>query len=669
VAAEYFYQVDGVEFGPLTPLQLRQHASAGRLTARDLVRKEGTAEWLPARKYANLFPPAATMGPATPSAPPVPPPLPKLLEIPEVPPPVGRTIDTSSGSFAQLVTVVLRRSWREACTAALAAVEQTQRLAAYGYRAWCNRELAKQAAVSQEALGKKMYSLGLGDAGLRSQLVQLDEREKSVVAAKGQGRLIIAERCGLFQRLAEPVVNLATPPYQLADEHEHATIDRNALHAMRTEQSQRRSELFPSDASRRWYVVLGYCGAMLLILAPVWLFSGSSPRSMVHYRSPHPVVKRRTTTDPVVQKQSFGSNVPEPSPVVVPAHQGIKSFAKEFEKFRTLVQQEDWEGCINVLNQILERDPKNVLALGHRGDVWRRKKNWTAALHDLDNAITLEPKNSVLWNDRALVFIDQKDWKKALADIDESLRLDNTSSTTYSNRGMILKELKQYDQSLADLTKAIELDPNSLKAHINRALTYMATRQFESVISDFERAFELGCDDPDYINDYGLAFARLGRHQQAIAALNIAVEKNPKEAAFHYNRGLSYQHLQMFDEALAGFDQALKLNPNYKEAYVMRGCALTDLERAQDALRDFAEAERLNPEDATIYINRANAYAKLAQDAKGIADCTQAIQLAQNDPSLLELAYNNRGCAYERMGDLANARADFARRDAIRAGR
>ena len=74
-------------------------------------------------------------------------------------------------------------------------------------------------------------------------------------------------------------------------------------------------------------------------------------------------------------------------------------------------------------------------------------------------------------------------------------------------------------------------------------------------------------------------------------------------------------------------------------------------------MADFSVALRLDPKNATAYNSRGLAYRKTGDLEKAIADYSAAIQL---NP-IYALAYNNRGYVYEARGDKQAAAADFHR--------
>lgn len=53
--SEWHYSINGQQFGPVTSSQLKQMAGEGRLSAADLVWREGMKEWAPAGSVPNLL--------------------------------------------------------------------------------------------------------------------------------------------------------------------------------------------------------------------------------------------------------------------------------------------------------------------------------------------------------------------------------------------------------------------------------------------------------------------------------------------------------------------------------------------------------------------------------------------------------------------------------------
>src|SRR5208283_2951885 len=75
----------------------------------------------------------------------------------------------------------------------------------------------------------------------------------------------------------------------------------------------------------------------------------------------------------------------------------------------------------------------------------------------------------------------------------------------------------------------------------------------------------------------------------------------------------------------------------------------------QQAINDFNKAIELNPKDAEAYNNRGLAYEYLGNHQKAINDYNKSIKLNPKDA----MAYNNRGIAYEYLENHQQAINDF----------
>src|SRR5262245_13803037 len=69
MSAKWFYDCDGRTGGPVDEHQLRRLVQAGIIQAQHRIRRDGTAQWIPAGTVRSLFPMAVPT--AVPLAPPV----------------------------------------------------------------------------------------------------------------------------------------------------------------------------------------------------------------------------------------------------------------------------------------------------------------------------------------------------------------------------------------------------------------------------------------------------------------------------------------------------------------------------------------------------------------------------------------------------------------------
>lgn len=91
---------------------------------------------------------------------------------------------------------------------------------------------------------------------------------------------------------------------------------------------------------------------------------------------------------------------------------------------------------------------------------------------------------------------------------------------------------------------------------------------------------------------------------------------------------------------------------------VNRGVIYTAMEEYDKAIRDYDRAYKLKPDIAEIHVNRGNLLFLSRHFARAVGEYTRAIEL---NLTRLYIVYYNRALAYEKMGELDRARADYAR--------
>jgi tetratricopeptide (TPR) repeat protein len=105
---------------------------------------------------------------------------------------------------------------------------------------------------------------------------------------------------------------------------------------------------------------------------------------------------------------------------------------------------------------------------------------------------------------------------------------------------------------------------------------------------------------------------------------------------------------------LAACTQAIALNPKDELAFANRCGTNIDLGNYSAAIADCNQAIALNPK-SVAYLNRCVANYDLGHYRAGVADCNQAIAFNPKD----EAGYDMRAFNYEKLGETAEAIADY----------
>ena len=89
---------------------------------------------------------------------------------------------------------------------------------------------------------------------------------------------------------------------------------------------------------------------------------------------------------------------------------------------------------------------------------------------------------------------------------------------------------------------------------------------------------------------------------------------------------------------------------------VNRGVIYVALEQYNKAIRDYERAYKLSPDIAEIHVNRGNILFWSGRFAQAVTEYKRAIEL---NLAQQYIVYYNRGLAYEKMGELDKAEADY----------
>jgi GYF domain 2 len=191
----WYYAHDGAQTGPVSFGDLRAAVASGQLGAEDLVWKEGTVDWVPARSVAGLFPTVA-LAAAPPARSPAPPPPPARAPAPAAsmrssargpaePLPLGEPLPTAAlgpgNEYVELAKEFLRRTTAANPSLIACTPEEEQKLTQMGYDPVVKKYAVWRRAVLWVSVVPTLFAalFGLID------LLAMDEDPKSYFSAIG----------------------------------------------------------------------------------------------------------------------------------------------------------------------------------------------------------------------------------------------------------------------------------------------------------------------------------------------------------------------------------------------------------------------------------------------------------------------------------------------------
>jgi len=210
------------------------------------------------------------------------------------------------------------------------------------------------------------------------------------------------------------------------------------------------------------------------------------------------------------------------------------------------------------------------------------------------------------WVQKSYESLQKREWAEAIRTASVAISLDPNSAVSYSNRAWAYSEKGLFDKALEDCNSALKLDPNSALAYNNRGLTYKKMGQIKESKDDYEKACNLGLE---------------------LACNNF--------------------------KAITGYsplDKAARANLLIKESQIR-----FEEKDWNEVIRISSEVIELTPNNDLAYSIRAGAYANKGLFHEAVNDCNSSIRINPD----CALAYNNRGYAFELLGQVKEAQLDY----------
>ena len=201
-----------------------------------------------------------------------------------------------------------------------------------------------------------------------------------------------------------------------------------------------------------------------------------------------------------------------------------------------LYNQGNFDKSIEVANQILQKDPKNVdakyclaislinkgnydlsekllkecieVAPNHvdlyfqMGKIKKENEQINSAIYYYENVLKLNPDHIGAINNVANIYNDIGDSKKALEYFNHLIKVGGERSFVYSNMSLIYKKNGLLQDALSHALKAIALDPNCIEAYCNAAGILILTARNKDAIICYKKVLELAPNNLNNLQEY-----------------------------------------------------------------------------------------------------------------------------------------------------------------------
>ena len=274
-----------------------------------------------------------------------------------------------------------------------------------------------------------------------------------------------------------------------------------------------------------------------------------------------------------------------------------------------------------------------------------------------------EDPSAALFHERAKLHMQRMDVANAMLDMEKVMSMDTTKADYFLTLADVHLGASKPGKSKAALEKCLSLDPKNKLAYEKLAELYFLVQQYKESLANLDEVLKLDITNPKAYFMKGMCYRDLGDTTKAISSFQTAIEQKPEYYEPYMQLALIH-HARNNKLALQYYDGALRVNPKSVEALYNRGLFYQENERNYDkAIQDYTSAVQISPNYAMAHYALGFIHFQyLKVNDQAVKHYSDAIKADSTWPE----AYFNRGLAFETMGNIAAANADYTKALSLR---
>jgi len=242
---------------------------------------------------------------------------------------------------------------------------------------------------------------------------------------------------------------------------------------------------------------------------------------------------------------------------------------ERFQSAQDMMRAGDYELARAAIQDLLEVDPDNVVAMGSLANALARTGHEDQALEVYRRMMTLDPNRE----------------------------------TAYLGAARILRKRGSFEDA-SELAKAvIEMQPSDPNGYVALGDTLLEQGLFAEAEVLFRKALEIDPHSMLAVSGLGNCLNRAGRVREAAELLREAREHDPSNHAVTYNLAVVSEHMGDEAAALALYRQAIRLDPEHSMSWNNLGSLLNRLGDRRQGLEMIRKARELDPDNVEATYN------------------------------------------------------------------
>jgi len=250
--------------------------------------------------------------------------------------------------------------------------------------------------------------------------------------------------------------------------------------------------------------------------------------------------------------------------------------------------QEDFDASIQMYTQKLAAQPQDVNSRLARSLAYTNLGEIAQAKADVEQVLQMDPQNAVALELRGEMFAMDKDYPTALEHYQQVKALKPDWGVPYLDAGGAHLEQGDPAAALGELDQAVALMPEFPLGYLVRSMAHYHLGDRAAAHRDQAEALKISPQQALTVNEVNLSLYR-NELDWALDFFGWVLEKYPKQWMAYQGRGDALAVNGQEEQALEDYTQAIQLAPRQPVLYLRRGAAYQRLGRVEEARQDFQQ--------------------------------------------------------------------------------
>jgi len=267
-----------------------------------------------------------------------------------------------------------------------------------------------------------------------------------------------------------------------------------------------------------------------------------------------------------------------------------------------------WHNSITLWNDVLKKDPHNIIAYNNLGSHYLFAGEYQSAISYYKKAIAINPHYAQAHNNVCSAYLSMHKLDDAFVACRNAIVLKPHYEDALINMGKIYHAVGRYDDAIKMYRYTHGINPHNAESYNELCSTYLVTGNYKEASHACQKALSLKPHIPEAYINLGTINVFLGKHEEAILLYKKAIGINPNYGLPYANLCRVYKILGRQAEALDACNTAVTLLPHSAESFNDLGNVYLSMGDYTKALDIYNRAITVDPSFGASYNNLAVLY-------------------------------------------------------------